>query len=775
MVRWGAVFVAFGVAAPSPALAGGLDVRAWLDRPGVKLLAVELYATWCKPCMKAVPRWKALHERYRSEGLRLVVIATQDPQAGCVNPGWNPDEVVCDEEGVIAEALGAGDRLPAAFLWSWQGRLLVRNGHVDGVEQAIQDWMRAAPRVDVEIGRIAAGAGIGPAPLRDLVRAKLRDTNKLDVVATEEERAQLLELKARSIEMGFDESLQCEIGKDLPANSMLTAQVSGGRSSRLQLMLLSAERGCLVASSVVGWNKKNPSGAVAEGVAELLGKLRTKIQMPKGAARPGARRPPVAAEGKLGDTPVAWEPEPDAKQVVVRFDSQPPGAVVLVDGKLECKDTPCSRELPTGSHTVSMQRQRHVERSESIRIFEAGEISWKLEPDFGWLDVTSVPAGIDVKLDGKVVGKTPLVGFEVSPGTHAVLVSDPCHHEAGERVAVERATKRAVHVTPPPRQGAIRVRAKDGRTDDAVQAEVRVDGELVGKTPGTFKVSICAKRVEVRGPTGTWAKNLSVPERKTVDVVALLAQGAREPEARGAAIPVTDPDMMLVPEGEFLMGCAVADTDCDDDEKPPRKVWLRAFQIDRTEVTVGQYAKCVKAGACMEPKSGGGQCNWKVEGRQNHPVNCVDWHQAAAYCAWAKMRLPTEAEWEKAARGTDGGIWPAGEVPTCRHAIMDESGTGCGVRHTWAVGTRPDGASPYGALDMAGNVWEWVADWYGAGYYKDAPGRDPKGPERGVDRVYRGGSWNDGVPWMLRASERNRARPRRQYSGLGFRCARSTP
>lgn len=137
--------------APGSARAGdGLDVKEWLSRSGVKLLAVELYATHCKPCMKAVPRWKRLHEKYRDQGLRLVVIAVQDPEGICKNPGWNPDDVVCDSEGHIAQALGAGDELPAAFLWSWQGTLLVRKGHVDEVEAAIKRALAALPRVTLD-------------------------------------------------------------------------------------------------------------------------------------------------------------------------------------------------------------------------------------------------------------------------------------------------------------------------------------------------------------------------------------------------------------------------------------------------------------------------------------------------------------------------------------------------------------------------------------------------------------------------------------------------
>ena len=126
MTKWLLVMMAL---IAQPAIAGDeLDVKDWLSRPGVKLLAVEFYATWCGPCKKAVPQWKALHEKYRDQGLRLVVVSVQDPNGACARPGWNPDDAICDTEGWLAEAWGVGDSLPAAFLWSWRGPLLERAG-----------------------------------------------------------------------------------------------------------------------------------------------------------------------------------------------------------------------------------------------------------------------------------------------------------------------------------------------------------------------------------------------------------------------------------------------------------------------------------------------------------------------------------------------------------------------------------------------------------------------------------------------------------------------
>jgi formylglycine-generating enzyme required for sulfatase activity len=229
-----------------------------------------------------------------------------------------------------------------------------------------------------------------------------------------------------------------------------------------------------------------------------------------------------------------------------------------------------------------------------------------------------------------------------------------------------------------------------------------------------------------------------------------------------SAQPVSpaEPDMVTVPAGKFFFGCnASVDAECYNDEKPGRWLTLREFQIDKTEVTVSAYRACVEAGACQEPGSGG-PCNWGEPGREDHPINCVSWHQAGAYCAWAGKRLPTEREWEKAARGADGRIYPWGnERASCERAVMnDGSGAGCGQGNlTWPVGSKPSGASPYGALDMAGNVWEWTSSWSRS----QQPAR----------AVVRGGPWR-GNPRYLRTSNRGGGNPALGYEGSGLRCAR---
>ena len=234
---------------------------------------------------------------------------------------------------------------------------------------------------------------------------------------------------------------------------------------------------------------------------------------------------------------------------------------------------------------------------------------------------------------------------------------------------------------------------------------------------------------------------------------------------------VLDP-MVLIPAGSFWMGCnSVVDDECESNESSYHEVTLSVYYIDKMEVTRSAYEKCVDAEACTVPSGGSNYCNWGKAGKGNNPVNCVNWDQASEYCLWAGKRLPTEAEWEKAARGTDGRKYPWGnETATCDYAVMnDGSNSGCGTSSPWDVCSKsPAGDSPYGLCDMAGNVYEWVSDWYDKDYYDVSPSVDPIGPDSGTYRITRGGSfYGDGV----RASVRNLEWPDAGSGSGGFRCA----
>jgi len=217
--------------------------------------------------------------------------------------------------------------------------------------------------------------------------------------------------------------------------------------------------------------------------------------------------------------------------------------------------------------------------------------------------------------------------------------------------------------------------------------------------------------------------------------------------------------MVLVPAGEFTMGS-------DNSSEQVHQVQLDAFWIDVYEVTNALYKKCVDAGKCQPPnptKSYTRDLYYGNAQYDNYPVIYVSWDDANTFCEWAGKRLPTEAEWEKAARGTDGRIYPWGNTFDKNLLNLSEGGKG----DTTAVGRYPAGASPYGVMDMAGNVWEWVNDWYDANYYASSPRENPKGPTLGNSRVLRGGSFVG----YVRAASRYSNRPVSRDSSFGFRCA----
>lgn len=226
----------------------------------------------------------------------------------------------------------------------------------------------------------------------------------------------------------------------------------------------------------------------------------------------------------------------------------------------------------------------------------------------------------------------------------------------------------------------------------------------------------------------------------------------------------TPSDMMDVPAGEFWMGCNEAvDTRCEYNEYPYHAVVLTDYKIDKYEVTVAQYQQCISSGACnwtenhYTTNTDISLCNLGATGKEHHPMNCVSWYGANAYCQWIGRRLPTEAEWEKAARGADGRKYPWGNTPTvsCDYAVMDDpnaGGYGCGTDGTMPVGSKPNGASPYGVYDMIGNVDEWVNDWHDDTYYASSPTNNPTGPETGTSGILRGGSWATRIMMMIHTS-----------------------
>ena len=276
-------------------------------------------------------------------------------------------------------------------------------------------------------------------------------------------------------------------------------------------------------------------------------------------------------------------------------------------------------------------------------------------------------------------------------------------------------------------------------------------------------------------------------EGSTADDVSSSSGGSSLDASGGTTGGVRGGEMVEVPGGTFMMGCDPAnDATCVDTpvhphiltERPRHEVTLSPYAIDRTEVTLAEYDVCVEEGACTEAGSNWPECNVLANGHDEHPVDCVTWEQGDAYCQWAGKRLPTEAEWEYAARGDDERLYPWGnEPPDCSRAnIHFNDAAGCGIIDTYVVGSLPAGASPFGVMDMCGNVAEFVADSFSESYYEKSPAEDPQGPEADETgaRVMRGGGYNyPSDPWILRASSRTSYDSSVPSPQIGFRCARS--
>jgi formylglycine-generating enzyme required for sulfatase activity/RsiW-degrading membrane proteinase PrsW (M82 family) len=326
-------------------------------------------------------------------------------------------------------------------------------------------------------------------------------------------------------------------------------------------------------------------------------------------------------------------------------------------------------------------------------------------------------------------------------------------------------------------------------------------GAALGPAWGQIQAVVLAgPPVPVLTATPTAAPVLTATPTPTPDLAATQqAQHTQEAPATVAVPPTTapstPPDMVYVPAGEFIMGSTVAQVDyalalCSEyigdqckrswfeDERPQHTVYLDAFYIDKTEVTNAQCQACVEAGVCDAPSD---TTYYDDADYAQHPVVYASWNDADAYCRWAGKRLPTEAEWEKAARGTDGWTYPWGNTfdgselnfcdKNCPYKL--DASVDDGYAGTAPVGSYQGGASSYGALDMVGNVYEWVADWYDPGYYNQSPGRNPPGPDSGEKRVLHGGSWGND-PSFVRSANRYGNAPDYRNNFVGFRCARGS-
>ncbi len=300
--------------------------------------------------------------------------------------------------------------------------------------------------------------------------------------------------------------------------------------------------------------------------------------------------------------------------------------------------------------------------------------------------------------------------------------------------------------------------------DRAKEERARTTRRTVAK-PAPRRVSRPAPR-RVPTPTPKPAPRVEVrsrPQAPAVPSVRVSSRRDRQPSRHG---------MIFFPAGEFKMGS----TEGDADERPVHRVYLNAFYIDKWEVTTSEYGQCVKAGRCESPRTGKAM-NWKSkENRNRHPINGVSWYEAKKYCAFVNKRLPSEAEWERAATWKNGRKYKYAsgkDFVNCSYAVMDDRRKGkytpgCKEKRTWSVGSMMQEIN--GTYDMMGNVLEWVSDRVGS--YPSGFARNPQGASSGLYRVFRGGSWRNDKAFM-RGSDRFSESPSHQDNTVGLRCAAS--
>lgn len=361
------------------------------------------------------------------------------------------------------------------------------------------------------------------------------------------------------------------------------------------------------------------------------------------------------------------------------------------------------------------------------------------------LNILSKPKGATIFLDENKMGFTPKMISGITPGKHRLRLKLEGYEELNRDLEMKSAEPMELNISLVPFQARLEVRSIP------MGCTLLLDGKPKKMVEGGIMVNPGKHKLELR-KDGYLSKTkvVEVSRGKKISILLELKRKGDGPSG-----------MVFIPAGTFLMGSS----DKNSNESPRRNVFVDAFYIDRQEVTNAEYRKFLKKTGRLAPDF----LDDPDMGKSNHPVVGVNWEDAAAYAKWVGKRLPTEAEWEKAARGVKGIIYPWGNTFDAKKT--NASGKKDGYFYTAPVNKFKGGISPYGVLNMSGNVWEWCADFYQDDYYTTAPKKNPKGPSTGALRVIRGGSWDNG-PSQHRTSNRSAADTYTARYDLGFRCAR---
>ena len=564
----------------------------------------------------------------------------------------------------------------------------------------------------------------------------------------------------------IDGTCEVEIARNIGADYVISgAVVKTSDEYVLTLKLHESETGRLLASNIADATNLNTLRKSTSNFSRQL--------MAEGFGGVVSNAESSSASGFQGGFDDDWQLE-GSKETIIHFDSEPKDAIVMLDSQLLCQSTPCSKQVSLGGHQISMQKERYKAKKMTVELKKGEKVSFQLDPDFGYLNVSSSETGISILLDGKNVGKLPLKGVEIAKGSHVLSIEDKCYLGKEYHFSISSGETETVAAYPvKARSSGIRVSVLD-KDSNAKEAKIYVDGRYLGLSPLTEKVDLCSRELVVEVGGQKTRKALSLEEKQVEDVEIVLG-GEKVVTGNGYKA-------VLIPSGTFQMGCTSGDSDCYDWEKPVHKVTIsRDFYLMESEVSQGLY----------ESVMGSNPSHFKGS---SLPVEKVSWYDAVKFAnklsakegleqcysisgdnvSWSNKdcngwRLPTEAEWEYASRGNQSYKYAGSSSLSGVAWYSDNSGS---KTHN-VCGKQKNG---YGLCDMSGNVWEWVWDWYDVSLYGSHADRgtvrDPYGANSGSNRVGRGGSWGNDARGA-RVSLRKDGSPGSEGNGLGFRLGRT--
>ena len=333
------------------------------------------------------------------------------------------------------------------------------------------------------------------------IRGKFVSSNKFIVIAKErQEKAMIKEMKKESYKACNDKNCQIPLGQALSADTILRTTITffgGTYTITSELIDLAKEATVKGAEATFDGSEKSLKEAINSIVAQIVGRKQQKSQF---------------QQGRFGEDSGDWEIG-GGEETIVKFESNPAGAVVMVDGKLLCQSTPCSKMLTKGSHQIEMQKENYVAVSQKQEIKEEKTVKYTLNPDFAWLSVTGNYA-VSIRLDGQNIGEIPINEKVINPGNHKIEHTDGCFYNSGEAFTVKRGEKKNIRLDLKHRESAIKVYAQDENGND-IDADVFVDDEKVGRAPGTFKVPLCSKEMRVKkSGYSDYSERLSLQEKQ---------------------------------------------------------------------------------------------------------------------------------------------------------------------------------------------------------------------------------------------------------------------